>query len=428
MKSISHRIYRVIALVSLISLTALLVITFLVSEDLESTMIRVELTQERDFFLARQTDPDRAVVHSTPGLTLAYVPGAAMGPAVQGSALPDVFRGLSPPFAGELYRDDATWLVSIEAVPGGVLYLARNISHFEEREWLFRLALFVVGGLIAVLSIVLAVLGARQVVKPLRLLAEKIHELPVGTSTARLPLDWNDSELNTIAQSFNGFVTELEAYVRREKSLLSLASHELRTPIAVISGALDILEQRGGLAPADQKTVARIRQATDEMQMNVAVLLTLARKSDRVSRAPEPLDLVAEVRQILHDLEVHYPVSTRVHLKASAPVQVVADPALVRMLVRNLVQNALQHTRERIFIDVQPGWIDVRDEGPGLDSAAQDVLAGRTSLALTEGPVSGLGLYLVTLMVERLGWRLDVLETSSRGTVIRVFHGDLPAV
>lgn len=419
MRSIARRIYHAIALVSLVSLSAMLLITFWVSEDLENTMLRVELAQERDFFLAQRGDPAKPLVHSTPALTVAYIPlGASQAGTSLPVMLPEIFKGLPQSFVGELYREDGTFLVSIEPVQGGVLYLARNISHFEDREWLFRVALFVVGGCIAVLSIVLAIVGARRVIKPLSLLADKIHDFPVGAPKARLDLDWQDAELTTIAMSFNAFIQELETYVQREKALLGLASHELRTPIAVIAGALDVMEQRNTLTAADQKTLARIRRATEEMQMNVGVLLTLARKPEAPTRQPESLVLKQEITQVLGDLGLQFPVETRIHVQELSPCVVTADAAMVRMLLRNLIQNALQHTSATICLRIQADTLDVVDEGPGLTPRQQAILNGQQPLDLRDGPVSGLGLYLVTLMTERLGWSVGVVTTSGQGTCI----------
>lgn len=420
MRSISYRIYRVIAVVGLISLVAMFVSTTLVNEDLEDTMLRVELAQERDFFLAQGFDASRPLLFQGPGITRVYRPAEQGHIGSDVDVLPAIFEGLPHGFMGEVYRDDQTYLVSISDVAGGTLYLARDITHFEEREWLFRMAILVVGVLVGLLVVVLSVLGARRVVQPLSELAARIQRLPVGPSIDRLPGHWQDAELQTIAGAFNDFVTELEAYVRREKSLLALASHELRTPIAIITGALDILEQRGGLSTADQATLGRIRRAADEMQSNVRVLLALARKSDDEDSVAGPVSLATEIHGVLDGLATDFPIASRVTFNASGPGQVCADPVVVRMLLRNLIQNALQHTTRRIYIALHNDVVEVRDEGPGLNPVAQDILQGKQDLVSGSGPVSGLGLYLVTLMVERLGWRLDLAQTTSSGTTVRV--------
>lgn len=424
MTSIGSRIYRVIALVSLVSLLAMFAITAWVSEDLESTMLKVEMANERDFFIAQQFEPGRPVHRQFSGLTVVYLPTGHDISSI-GQMQPELtvlFKGMAPPYSGEVMYHDETYLVSATALDGGVMYLARNITHFEQREWMFRMAMLVSLLLIAVLIVVLATLGAKRVVKPLQSLSDQIQAMQVGTQMRRLPSDWRDSELQAMAQSFNEFVGHLEAFVRREKSLLNLASHELRTPLAVVSGALDILAQRGNLSHDDQTTVARIRRATEEMQSNVDILLALARKDQGASVVATSVSLSTEVNRVLDDLAGSYPVRSRVELSAFAPGRVMADATMVRMLLRNLIQNALQHTHRRVFITVHANYFDVRDEGEGLSAHAQDVLAGRVSLGQERGAVHGLGLYLVTLMVERLGWTLQVVDASSQGTLLRVFY------
>ena len=74
MRSISHRIYRTSALISLVSLIVVFLGVTWVSEDLESTMLRMELTQEREFFMGDDFDPEQTILRETSGLTLAYIP------------------------------------------------------------------------------------------------------------------------------------------------------------------------------------------------------------------------------------------------------------------------------------------------------------------------------------------------------------------
>jgi signal transduction histidine kinase len=428
MRSIGQRIYRTIALISLVSLLLLVMITAWVSVDLESTMLRVELAQQRDFFVNEQLEPGTPIQHDYAGMMLVYVPDhATSGQTSTDTAtasVPLLFRGLQTPYSGELSYNNETYLVDIQAVRGGTLYLARNITHFERREWMFRFATLVAALLVALLISILALMGAKRVVKPLQRLSEQIQAMQAGTRMGRLPAQWEDSELQTIALSFNEFVAQLEAYVRREKSLLNLASHELRTPLAVVSGALDILEQRASLSARDQTTLARIRNASDEMQTSIDILLALARKNQTDRSLQDTLTLANEIDGTLAALAATHPVALRLEVRTFVPGYVRAEKTMVRMLLRNLIHNALQHTQHRVYITLQDDYLEIRDEGEGLSPQAQDVLEKVRTLEHEEGPVHGLGLYLVTLMTERLGWQLHIVQTSERGTVLRVFYSD----
>ncbi|MDN5843043.1 MAG: HAMP domain-containing histidine kinase [Alcaligenaceae bacterium] len=413
-RSISRRVYHAILAVSVISMLAMVLTVLLVNEDLEQTMLDVEFAQERDFILMNHTN-DEVLVWDTHNMTIAFIPeGMSLPPD-----MPKVFLGLPSHYSAETEIDGSTYLITVEPADHGMLYVAKNITHFEDREALFQTALGIMTLVIIALSLLLAVLSARRIVKPLRRLAGQISRIPVGPNMPRMEPDYVDAELHSIVTTFNRFLDELESYVRREQSLLSLASHELRTPIAVMSGALDIVEQRGRLSPNDQATLKRVRESCNEMRDNVNSLLMLARR-EAGTQTHETLDVAPLAQQVIEDLKISHHAGDRVTLTSHTDLWVDCDPTMLRMLLRNLIQNALQHTKGDIHVTVAPGLIEIVDQGNGLTGTQQAILRGRKRLPAKGTPVSGLGLYIVTLMCERLGWPLNIAQTDSNGTRIRL--------
>ncbi|NGM85879.1 HAMP domain-containing histidine kinase [Parapusillimonas sp. SGNA-6] len=410
-KSISRRVYRSILAVSVVSMLAMVLTVLLINEDLEATMLKVEFAQERNFIRANAAK-DTVFVWDTPGLSIVFIPRGEPLP----SAMPKVFRGLPGDYSAEMNINGDTYLVNVDTDPTGTLYVAKNITHFEDRETLFTLALIIMALVIMAFSLLLAVLSSRRIVKPLKRLADDVSTIPVGRAMPRLEADYVDAELHSIVMTFNQFLGELESYVKRERSLLSLASHELRTPIAVMSGALDVLEQRGQLNARDLETLGRVRRACDEMKDNVDILLKLARRESD-GKAQASFDIVPVARQVIDDLTAGDPDGQRVALSAAKPRFVKADPVMARMLMRNLIQNALQHTRGRVTVSIADD-IRIQDEGTGLTSDQRAVLLGQSGASPDTAPLDGLGLYIVTLMAERLGWSLAIDYTDTRGTLI----------
>lgn len=414
LKSISRRVYRTILTVSVVSMIAMVMTVLLVNEDLEDTMLEVEFAQERDFILMNNIGKD-VLVWETPNLAIVFVPAGKPPPAV----LPRIFRGLPDSYSSEITLESETYLVTTETVEAGTLYVAKNITHFENREALFQIALLVMALVIIAFSLLLAVLSSRRIVRPLTLLSERISATPVGPTMPRMETDYIDAELHTIAMTFNRFLDELESYVQREQSLLSLASHELRTPIAVMSGALDILELRDQLNPNDRATLERVRRSCDEMKDNVNILLKLARREPSAD-VREAFDVRAIAQEVIGDLEVSHIAGERVTLDAQSPVTANTDPVMVRLLLRNLIQNALQHTTSDIRVKIMPGIIQIEDQGSGLTADQQAILHGQKKISSDGSTLSGLGLYIVTLMAERLGWQLDIVQTDNNGTRVRL--------
>ncbi len=414
MKSIGRRISRAMLAISLASMAVMLIVVLMVNEDLENTMLQAELQEQRDIFLALK--PDAApLVWETTNLSVAHLPKNAPLPA----NMPAIFANLPINYSGELKHDGRTFLVRIDPGVSGVFYVAKDITHFEERETLFQMTLGVVIIVLTGLALLLAALSSRRIVIPLRRLSYQISDTPVGAHMPRIPLDYQDSELHAIAHTFNRFLDELESFVKREQSLLNLASHELRTPIAVISGALDVLEQRRQLAANDQATVARIRSACTEMEANVAMLLTLARRDPKQDKQ-QPVALLAAVHLALDNLDISHQAASRVTVSAHHPATVMADSVIVGMLLRNLIQNALLHTPHAIQVRLTGDVIEIADQGAGLNEDQLAILAGQQRLAQSGSPLTGLGLYIVTLMCERLRWRLDVVQSTNSGTIIQL--------
>ena len=114
MKSIARRIYRAILLISVVSMAIMVVTVLVVNEDLEMTMLQIEIAEERDIYLRHQTTPELMVLNTT-RLAVAFIPtGASIPPN-----MPAVFAGLPTLFSAEIERDGETYLVRVEPSPGG---------------------------------------------------------------------------------------------------------------------------------------------------------------------------------------------------------------------------------------------------------------------------------------------------------------------
>ncbi|MFE8070215.1 HAMP domain-containing sensor histidine kinase [Marinobacteraceae bacterium S3BR75-40.1] len=417
--SVSRRIYRLFFILSLVNSFILLLAVEFADENLEDTMINVDMVDQKSFFKS-QLDGSGVQTWQTANLQVTFIP------AGHSHTLSPLFQDLQPPYTGELERNGETHLINVETLesPPGTLYIAKNITQYEKREDLLLIALaFVAAGMVS-LSFVVAQLSARKLVRPLRRLTHEIRATLPGKQLPHIFSDYDDTELREIATTFNRFLDELSAYVAREQSLLALASHELRTPLAAISGALDVLEQRQQPDPKNQRTLNRIRQATREMQEDVRVLLKLSRGSGEPAPA-YPMMIAEVLADVLREFQAANPEqSQRIQLQSAASETALqADPALVRILLRNLIQNALTHTRGAIRISLHERGLQVADEGAGLPETVipriQPVPA--TQMTLPEG--SGLGLFIVRLVCERLDWHLNVEQSSASGTIIAVAWG-----
>ncbi len=401
-----------------LKLTLLIVVTFiilirLIFDDIESNMLATELKNETAHYVsllnaeAKTWETASAISTFIPKNVKIY------------SKLPLLFKGLPVPFSGEVEVNAKQYWVVIQKLSSGVLYIAKDISLFEDREDLFNSWLVFLALIFIMLGWVIAWLSAKRIFTPLNKLAEEIAGINPEEHSRRVSEGQRDWELKSIAIRFNLYLDSMESYIRREKALVGMASHELRTPVAIISGALDVLEERGSLSEKDHKTISRIRIATTEMQANVKAILIIARNKDSDKSFETVLisEVFQSVTQELIDEQTEY--TNRINLISSSyDHKVYCVKALVKILVKNLIQNSLQHTKESVILQQHQKGIIVSDAGCGLPEFAVKQLA--SELGHTDkNSVPGLGLFIVTLICEHLNWCISI-ENKGHGTSVSI--------
>ena len=194
----------------------------------------------------------------------------------------------------------------------------------------------------------------------------------------------------------------LDSIEQRER-FLAAAAHELRTPVASLGAVC--ASARAGDEPPDE-ALDRIAGLVEGMTGEVEQLLLFARldAGPGLDRKPVRLDLLAEAALPEEGVELH----------ASETV-IEADPALVEVAVRNLVENARTHGAPPIQVTVGDGRVSIDDAGPGIDPE----LRTRATEPFEKSPAStgaGLGLAIVHLVAELHGGALRLEDRPGGGT------------
>lgn len=290
-------------------------------------------------------------------------------------------------------------------LPDGRRLVARIPS--RQRPGALMLAAF-----LGAIALVVA-LGARPVVRRLTGRLERlqrgVESLGAGDLRARVKVEGRD-EVARLAQSFNQAAARIESLVDAHKMLLANASHELRTPLTRIRLGLELAggspERRAEL----EKDIAELDQLVDEILL--LSRLDAAEKSD-VRENVDLTALAAEECARYDDCTVE-----------ARPVTVHGDPALLRRMIRNLVDNAELHGRPPIEVTVDrqndQAILRVTDHGPVIDESARERLFSMFyRIPGRSGPRgSGLGLALVKQIARRHGG--DVVYDAARGSCFTV--------
>lgn len=253
----------------------------------------------------------------------------------------------------------------------------------------------------AVLAVLFAALAAgsyplaRRITRRLEGLQQGLEAWEAGDLSARARVEGHD-ELAEVAASFNRAAERVEALVAQDRRMLASASHELRSPLARIRMALELLRD-GPEAPGAVLDDAAADVA--ELDGLVEDLLLAGRLASRESGSGHtPLDLLGLAAEVAarHGLQV-----------SGEPTPLHGHARTWRRLVRNLVENAQRYGVEGVEVHVTPAALIVQDRGPGVAEGDQERIfepyyrpeghsEGR------DGGV-GLGLFLVRQIAEHHG-------------------------
>ncbi len=272
---------------------------------------------------------------------------------------------------------------------------------------------------------------ARALSRPMERLTEVARKLGAGDLSARAGLRRTD-EVGELSAAFDDMASRLEGLVKSERQLLADVSHELRTPLSRIRVALDLASE-GDVARA-RKYLEEIRIDLEELDQLLGDVLTTARLDQAGGRGEVPLRLqqvkASDVLgQAVERFRRSHPARTlEVRVGEGLP-GLVADPAMLRRVVDNLLDNAAKYSEAPSAIELSARRdgdaveVAVKDEGIGVEPADLPRLFTpffRTDRSRARGTGGvGLGLALAKRIVEAHGGGIAVDSRAGLGTTVR---------
>jgi signal transduction histidine kinase len=347
-----------------------------------------------------------------------------------------------------LGRVGKTGYIVMVGIPSAILYAS---------AWRQLRGYAVVGLIVVFCTMTGALLIARSIARPVRLLNFAAEEFGGGNFSARAPTEGTD-EMSRLGMNFNAMAERLEkrearfAELDRLKSeFVSTVSHELRTPLTTIK-ALTRLLMREGLEESKRREYIETISVECDRQIDFVLnLLDLSRIEGGVLRVTHERVEVDEVISSVIKSEALSAEKRRHELRVepSEVPPVCADPKELRRVLSNIVENAIKYTPDggRIVLSAREEdshvAISVTDNGRGIPAEDMPILfdkfhRGRPaphSAAMAEGTTNaefledadvsgvGLGLYLARNVMERMGGRISVDSKVGRGSTFKL---DLP--
>ncbi|MGH6960520.1 MAG: sensor histidine kinase, partial [Dongiaceae bacterium] len=243
-------------------------------------------------------------------------------------------------------------------------------------------------------ALIIGVLTIRDSLAPMQELARRAARISPAATDVRLPAAGLPPELKPMVVAINGALERLDEGFRMQREFTADAAHELRTPLAILATHLDSLE--------DRQAAAALRADVERMSRLVNQLLSVAQLEALAVAPAEIADLQAiavDVAASLAPLALKRGRSLAV-TGATDPVAVRGNAESLRQALRNLIENALQHTpagtEVEIEVTAEPA-VHVSDRGPGVPPELRNRVVQRFWRAdRRKGEGSGLGLAIVS--------------------------------
>jgi len=301
-----------------------------------------------------------------------------------------------------------------------------QVAH-HERSALLVQYLVILGALVVIAALVAWVIAGR-LLRPLRTITAGARRITAEQLHERLALPGPRDEIKDLGDTFDAMLARLESAFQDRQLFAANAAHELRTPLGVMHAELD-LALADPQSPEQRETLLRLKRTVVACERLTERLLSLTRgELAATERQPVALDRVAAERLVLAR-----PTAGELTVREDLqPVLALGDPALLGLLVENLIENAIKYNLTR-------GWIDVRlhrdgervvlkvsNSGPELQ---EDELAGLLEpfrrAQQRVGAGNGLGLSIVRTIVAAHEGELTLNALPEGGLCVTI---TLPAV
>lgn len=277
-----------------------------------------------------------------------------------------------------------------------------------------------------------SVLLARYLSRSIRALRRATQQMAAGDLTVRVSprLEGADSETLALGSDMDRMAERIDALLESQRRLLRDVSHELRSPLARLNIALELVRRRS--PPDVGPALDRIERETERLNAMIGELLTLSRlESGQGLEHPERVDLSALVEEIALDVAFEAEqLGARVEVGALAPCALDGSGELLRRAIENVLRNAIRFTERGTAVRVELGLeggvaeLRVRDRGPGVPAEALEEIfkpfyrVGDDRARSSGG--SGIGLAITQRAVALHGGEVTAENAEGGGLEIRI--------
>jgi len=302
----------------------------------------------------------------------------------------------------------------------------RELTEIRDIVFLFLPALILA-------AVVLGILAARDILRPIREIERTAADISGGTDLEkRLPKREGRDEIVSLTDTFNGMLDRLEHSFEVEQQFSSDASHELRTPLSVIMAQTELTLEKERTPEEYREALTVIRRQGNRMQTLVADMLDYTRLQQSPGRYPmEDFNLSDLVLTVSEDMKMIGVKSIALDAFAEPDIHITGNRMLISRLLQNLIDNAYKYGREDGYVHVklvregEALLLSVEDNGIGIPESAKEHIFRRfyrVDASRRRGGEKGygLGLSIAAKIAELHGAEMAVESQVDRGSTFKV--------
>lgn len=275
-------------------------------------------------------------------------------------------------------------------------------------------------------------------------IAGEIDSINAKQLDTRIPVSSAKTELKSLTIAINGMLDRIDHAYQSQMRFVSDASHELRTPIAVIQGYANLLDRWGSEDPDTLKeAIAAIKSESESMKDMIEQLLFLARGDNESMKIYlEDVDLAHLSDEVFGEIQLldktHVIETSISESQEERPYLIKADAGLIKQLMRILIDNSLKYTPSgglvKISLAVEDNKVilSVQDEGVGISSSSLPLIFDRFYRAdesrNRDTGGTGLGLSIAKWIVEKHKGQMEVVSRQGIGTRFKIFLPKIESV
>ena len=304
------------------------------------------------------------------------------GSATARSTGSDRARAVGSAAARSFGSTQSRWRTATATAACGVVVIASTSSRAQAATLAALARALALAALpLLLIAFIVSRLLIRRAVRPLAEVGRRAREAVVDQGVRTMGPPFGLAEIDALIESFDRLLARLDDLLLSERRFTHSASHELNTPLTVLSGELEMLLGQSDLPPEARARIERLAGEVASMQELVEALLLLRLATPFAGRGHdvfEPVNLADIAREVVGAATEHHP-DRRDDLVLIAPdeVLVAGQPALLASAVRNLVDNACKFTSPgtpiRIAVeDASPARVAVDDGGSGIPIAERE--------------------------------------------------------